>query len=48
MRIDRIELRHIKMVLVKPGIGVEVNMNMLEKVTVRSEEFKGKNNVSEM
>lgn len=33
---------------VKPGIGVEVNMNMLEKVTVRSEIFKGKNNVYEI
>jgi O-succinylbenzoate synthase len=27
---------------VKPGIGVEVNMEMLEKVTVRREVFKGK------
>jgi len=26
---------------VKPGIGVEVNMKMLQKVTVRSEVFGG-------
>jgi o-succinylbenzoate synthase len=25
---------------VKPGIGVDVNMKMLEKVTVRKETFK--------
>jgi hypothetical protein len=60
MKIERIELRHIKMELVspfvtsmgteydeehitfrqKPGIGVEVNMEMLNKVTMRKEIFK--------
>jgi L-alanine-DL-glutamate epimerase-like enolase superfamily enzyme len=25
---------------VKPGIGVDINMKMLEKVTVRSESYK--------
>jgi hypothetical protein len=32
----------IRDVSIRPGIGVEVNIKMFEKVTVRSEVFTGK------